>query len=56
MKIQYCSELHLKKVDQLPANEHLTIQIAKQVYGITVAKNAVIFFKDGSPAYITKRF
>lgn len=46
----------LKKVDQVPANEHLTMQIAKQVYGIHVAENAVIFFKDGSPAYITKRF
>jgi len=46
----------LKKVDQVPANEHLTMQIAKQVYGINVAENAMIFFKDGSPAYITKRF
>jgi serine/threonine-protein kinase HipA len=46
----------LKKVDEVPANEHLTMQIAKQVYGIHVADNAMIFFKDGSPAYITKRF
>ncbi|MCU0471908.1 MAG: HipA domain-containing protein [Bacteroidales bacterium] len=46
----------LKKVDQVPANEHLTMQIAKQVYGINTAENAMIFFKDGSPAYITKRF
>lgn len=46
----------LKKVDQVPANEHLTMQIAKQVYGINVAANAMIFFKDGSPAYTTKRF
>lgn len=46
----------LKKVDQFPANEHLTMQIAKQVYGIRVAESAMIFFKDGSPAYITKRF
>jgi serine/threonine-protein kinase HipA len=46
----------LKKVDQVPANEHLTMQIAKQVYGINTAENAIIFFKDGSPAYITKRF
>lgn len=46
----------LKKVDQVPANEHVTMQIAKQVYGINVAENAMIFFKDGSPAYITKRF
>lgn len=46
----------LKKVDQVPANEHLTMQLAKQVYGINTAENAMIFFKDGSPAYITKRF
>ncbi|MGF7231295.1 type II toxin-antitoxin system HipA family toxin [Arachidicoccus sp.] len=46
----------LKKVDQVPANEHLTMQIAKQVYGLNTAGNAMIFFKNGSPAYITKRF
>ncbi len=46
----------LKKVDQVPANEHLTMQIAKQVYGINTAENALIFFKNGSPAYITMRF
>jgi len=46
----------LKKVDQVPANEHLTMQIAKQIYGINTAENAMIFFKDGTPAYITKRF
>ncbi len=46
----------LMKVDQVPANEHLTMQIAKQVYGINTAENAMIFFKNGSPAYITKRF
>lgn len=46
----------LKKVDQVPANEHLTMQIARQAYGLNTAENAMIFFKDGSPAYITKRF
>ncbi len=46
----------LKKVDQVPGNEHLTMQIAKQVYGLNTAENALIFFKNGSPAYITKRF
>ncbi len=40
----------------MPANEHLTMQIAKQAFGIEVAENALIFFKNGSPAYITKRF
>lgn len=46
----------LKKVDQVPSNEHLTMQIARQVYGIHTAKNALIFFKNGEVAYITKRF
>ena len=45
-----------KRCDQMPANEHLTMQIARQVYGIETAENALIFFKDGTPAYITKRF
>ena len=46
----------LKKVDQVPANEHLTMQIARQVYRINTAENAIIFFKNSSTAYITKRF
>lgn len=46
----------LKKVEQVPANEHLTMQIARQVYGINTAENALIFFKNGTAAYLTKRF
>ena len=45
-----------KNPDQMPANEHLTMQIARQVFDIETAENALIFFKDGTPAYITKRF
>jgi serine/threonine-protein kinase HipA len=45
-----------KNPDQMPANEHLTMQTAKQVYGINTAENAMVFFKNGTPAYITKRF
>ena len=45
-----------KKAGQVPANEHLTMQIARQVYGISTAENALIFFKNAEPAYITKRF
>jgi len=45
-----------KRPDQMPANEHLTMQIARQVYGIETAENALIFFKNGDIAYITKRF
>jgi len=45
-----------KNADQMPANEHLTMQIARQVFGIETAENALIFFKNGTLAYITKRF
>ncbi len=44
------------RVDQMPANEHLTMQIARQIFGIETAENALIFFRNGDPAYITKRF
>ena len=44
------------RANQMPANEHLTMQIARQVFGIETAENALIFFKNGAPAYITKRF
>ncbi|MEZ5045640.1 MAG: HipA domain-containing protein [Chitinophagaceae bacterium] len=43
-------------VHDVPANEHLTMQIATQVFKLDVAKNAIIFFADDDPAYITKRF
>jgi len=46
----------LKYVEQMPANENLSMQIASQVFGIETARNGLIFFKDGEVAYITKRF
>ena len=42
--------------DYCAANEHVTMQIAAQVYGIETAPNALCFFEDGKPAYITRRF
>lgn len=45
-----------KNRNQMPANEHLSMQIAGQVYNIETAENALIFFKNGEPSYITKRF
>ncbi|MGA1464536.1 MAG: type II toxin-antitoxin system HipA family toxin [Balneolaceae bacterium] len=45
-----------KNAEYMPANEHLTMQIAAQVFHIPTAENALIFFNDGQPAYITKRF
>lgn len=46
----------LRDRKQLPANEHLTMQIAEQVYKLPTASNGMIFFSDDAPAYITKRF
>ncbi len=46
----------LDMVNDLPANEHVSMQIARQVFGIKAAACAMIFFDDGSPAYITRRF
>jgi len=45
-----------KNADQMPANEHVTMQIARQIFNIETAENALIFFKNGALAYITKRF
>jgi serine/threonine-protein kinase HipA len=42
--------------EQMSANEHLSMQIAKQIFNIETAENALIFFSNGEPAYITKRF
>lgn len=40
----------------MPANEHLTMQIARQAYQIETAENGLIFFQNGEMAYLTKRF
>lgn len=45
-----------KNPEYMAANEHLTMQIARQVFNIETAANALIFFNNGEPAYITKRF
>ena len=40
----------------LPANEHFTMQLARQVFRLPTAACAVLRFADGSPAYLTRRF
>lgn len=47
---------YLKHINSVPENEHLTMQVASQVFGIHTAENAIVDFPDGTPAYITKRF
>lgn len=41
--------------DDIPANEHLTMQLAKQVFNLPVAENALMQLED-KYAYLTKRF
>jgi serine/threonine-protein kinase HipA len=49
------ADIPLFKTD-IPANEHLTMQIASQVFGIATAVNGCIHFANGELAYITRRF
>jgi serine/threonine-protein kinase HipA len=46
----------LRRLNVLPINEHLTMQIARQVFGIELAENALVAFADGEPAYLVRRF
>jgi len=43
-------------LDAVPLNEHLTMQIARQVFGIDVAENAIVAFDGGEWAYLVRRF
>jgi serine/threonine-protein kinase HipA len=44
-------------MSSMPSNEHLTMQLARQVFGLHTAENALVFFRNGdTAAYLTKRF
>ena len=43
-------------IDDVAKNEHFTMQLASQVFGLETAHNGLIAFCDGELAYITKRF
>jgi len=46
-----------ENLDQLPANEHLTMHLVRQSFGVEAALCALVFFSDGeSPAFLTARF
>lgn len=45
-----------KNLKEVPTNEHVTMQIAAQVFKIPTAENGLIYFSDKEVAYITKRF
>ena len=50
------SSYHILNRDYCAANEHLTMQIAAQVYGIETAANGLCFFNNDEAAYLTRRF
>ena len=45
-----------QNLTETPANEHITMQIARQVFRIETAISALIKFNDGELAYLVKRF
>lgn len=46
----------LEFIADVPANEHVTMQIAAQVFRLRTAACGLVFFPDGEPAYIVRRF
>lgn len=46
----------LPHADLVPANEHLCMQIAQQVFGIETPPNALVSLADGEPAYLVRRY
>jgi serine/threonine-protein kinase HipA len=46
----------LLNLQDAPANEHISMQLADRVFDIPTASNGIIYFRKGEPAYITRRF
>ena len=46
----------IENPNDIVANEHLSMLISKNIFKIPTASCGLIKFKDGEPAYITKRF
>lgn len=42
--------------EDIPANEHVCMQIAEQVFKIETPPNAVVSLADGEPAYLVRRY
>lgn len=56
---QYILQTYPRDVEhpgQVPANEHLTMQIARQIFQIPTVEIATIFYKSGKPTSIAGRF
>lgn len=55
----YIIKPELRKMNfakESPANEHVTMQMASQIFKIRTAECAFMKFKDGDPLYLTRRF
>ena len=48
--------INLQHIEAVPANEHLTMQLAGQVFDIKTPACALVDLADGEPAYIVRRF
>lgn len=46
----------LELAEDVPANEHLTMQVAAQVFRVRTAPCGLVFFSDGAPALVVRRF
>lgn len=46
----------IRYVNDIPANRHLMMQIADQTFGMATAPSGMIYFQDGTPAHVTRRF
>jgi len=46
----------LNRPEAMPANEHLSMQVARQVFNIQTAACGLVWLKQGGLAYVTRRF
>ena len=46
----------VQNLEDMVANEHLSMRVSKDIFGIHTAESGLIRFSDGELAYITKRF
>lgn len=42
--------------EDAPANEHVTMLMARKIFKIPTALSALLYFSNGEPVYVTKRF
>lgn len=50
------TNMQFKLFADMPANEHITMQMAKQIFKLNVAESALLRFTTGEYTYLTRRF